>query len=360
MKVYFDSQIFFLQKAGGVSNYFCHIIKQFIDNPSLGIQPVVQISNLSNIHLRSVFPNSNFPTTNSSNIVSSVLRHSLKKPKNLAQLDLVHFTYYIPNNILRSKSIKKVSTIHDFIPENYFSSLSLSKYSHFMKSNFIEKSDGLIFVSKQTERLAKKRYMDIGSKITQVIHHGVDIPETKNIEHRISVNNFILYVGKRGNYKNFMFLLKCFAEISKFNNISLVCFGGERMNRSESKFIKENNLINRVLFTNDNFIDIGTLYQQALCYINPSVEEGFGMTNLEALANKCPVICSDIPVFREILGNFASYFNPFLATSLINCLNEMILYRQNLNYDFELLIRSKEYTWYDTAKKTANFYKSLF
>jgi glycosyltransferase involved in cell wall biosynthesis len=41
----------------------------------------------------------------------------------------------------------------------------------------------------------------------------------------------------------------------------------------------------------------------------PSIEEGFGMPLLEAAACRVPVVCTDIPVFREVAGDSATYFD---------------------------------------------------
>ncbi|CUH84315.1 glycosyltransferase family 4 protein [Thalassovita mediterranea] len=49
------------------------------------------------------------------------------------------------------------------------------------------------------------------------------------------------------------------------------------------------------------------LMQRAAALLFPSVAEGYGLPALEARARGCPVICSDLPVFREGLGNNAVY-----------------------------------------------------
>lgn len=43
----------------------------------------------------------------------------------------------------------------------------------------------------------------------------------------------------------------------------------------------------------------------------PSLCEGFGRSILEAMMTGAPLACSDIPVFHEIAGEYANYFNPF-------------------------------------------------
>ncbi|HHD0685801.1 TPA: glycosyltransferase family 4 protein [Citrobacter freundii] len=50
-------------------------------------------------------------------------------------------------------------------------------------------------------------------------------------------------------------------------------------------------------------------FQSFDIFIMPSRHEGFGMTVLESLVHQVPVICYDIPVFREILGNGDYFYN---------------------------------------------------
>jgi glycosyltransferase involved in cell wall biosynthesis len=52
------------------------------------------------------------------------------------------------------------------------------------------------------------------------------------------------------------------------------------------------------------------LYENALCSVMPSFTEGFGLPVLESLHFHCPVACSNIPVFREIAGEYGYYFDP--------------------------------------------------
>ena len=52
---------------------------------------------------------------------------------------------------------------------------------------------------------------------------------------------------------------------------------------------------------------IAFLLGKARAFLFPSFAEGYGLPPLEAAALGCPVICSDLPIFRELLGNNAVY-----------------------------------------------------
>ncbi|MEM3193016.1 MAG: glycosyltransferase family 1 protein [Candidatus Parvarchaeota archaeon] len=56
--------------------------------------------------------------------------------------------------------------------------------------------------------------------------------------------------------------------------------------------------------------DMNLLYNAADALLYPSFYEGFGYVPLEAAKVGVPVVVSDIPVFREVLGDYAVYVDP--------------------------------------------------
>jgi glycosyltransferase involved in cell wall biosynthesis len=66
--------------------------------------------------------------------------------------------------------------------------------------------------------------------------------------------------------------------------------------------------------------ELDAAYAGALCLACVSREEGFGFTPLEALAAGVPAVVSDIPVFRETLGDAALMVPPDDADALAHAL----------------------------------------
>ena len=53
--------------------------------------------------------------------------------------------------------------------------------------------------------------------------------------------------------------------------------------------------------------ELDRMYRRSTALLYLSCDEGMGLPPLEAMARDCPVICSDIPIFREVCGEAAFY-----------------------------------------------------
>ena len=58
------------------------------------------------------------------------------------------------------------------------------------------------------------------------------------------------------------------------------------------------------------------LYASSACLIAASLDEGFGLPLIEAARHKLPILARDIPVFREVAGDYASYFSGLAPNDL--------------------------------------------
>ncbi len=118
-----------------------------------------------------------------------------------------------------------------------------------------------------------------------------------------------LAVGRFAHkHKGFDILIEAFAAFAKANNewgLDLVGEGPEETLYRE--LIAKHQLEGRVHihpFTHD----IQAHYSAAQIYVLSSRWEGFGLVLLEAMAHGLPVVSSDIPSSRELLGDFGLYF----------------------------------------------------
>ena len=84
------------------------------------------------------------------------------------------------------------------------------------------------------------------------------------------------------------------------------------------------------LFTDVSDSELQMAYRSARALISASRAEGFGLPVVEALSQGLPVICSDIPVFREIAGGNASYFDVDSPEELFMRVSELMAEPRNM------------------------------
>lgn len=354
LKVFFDLQILNFQKYGGISTYFYNIILNFIKYPEIGVMPV--LSNNKKNYFFLLRMKQDYPRAFSKN--KNLSNYLLSKKNMNANYELVHFSYYHPNILLLSKS-PKISTIHDFIPEIEFGKFSKNHYLHSFKKVYLNRSDGVIYVSNTTKSLAENLYPKLKNKPHKVIHHGADLPPNTNLKKKGSDDNFFLYIGKRSLYKNFDAILPAFGLLTKDTDLFLYCYGGGEFSNKELKCFSDLGILNRVRYLDPKLYVLDDLFKKSVAFINSSNHEGFGLTNLEALASGCRVLCSDIPVFREVLGRHATFFHPTDFGSIFIALRSVVGLKKGTHIKHNQEYISKNFSWKDKAFETSTFYKSI-
>lgn len=93
-------------------------------------------------------------------------------------------------------------------------------------------------------------------------------------------------------------------------------------------------------------------------FVSASIDEGFGIPLIEAMASGTAVVCSDIPVFREVAGEAAEFFEPTSAQALADAVNR-------LNTDRLAALRAKglerstQFSWDASARVISNLIEDL-
>lgn len=122
---------------------------------------------------------------------------------------------------------------------------------------------------------------------------------------------FIMAVGHLERRKNYLRLIDAIARLRDQGRVlNLVIVGndsGERkaiQDRIDSAKLSDN-----VTFLSGlSDLEVRCAYKLCSLFVFPSSYEGFGIPILEAMAAGCPMVLSDIPVFREITQNKGVYF----------------------------------------------------
>ena len=366
----FDSEIFLVQKFGGVSRGFSSLLSEFSNNEVFQVKPVPTFTRTNNHYLLNQNQDFNFMpqrhfqqarggwstlfTYGLIREISSIWAAGSYKPNTL---DLLHATYYRPNIIERFNVKKLAVTIHDFIPE--ILGWTGPRNPHIGKKKIANKADMVICVSENTKNETLSRYR-IDENRLRVIHHGVDMQlniEPKKISEDLP---YLLFVGHRNGYKNFHILLESFKEINaKECRFRLIIVGPE-LSLSEIAMLNSDvGSRNWLFLPQQNDEELRNLYSRAFAHIITSKMEGFGMTILESMAVATPVVLSDIPVFREIAGEAGTYFDTSKSESLTQALDELCdddVYKSKSLASIE---NARKFSWHKAAKLHADVYKLI-
>jgi glycosyltransferase involved in cell wall biosynthesis len=174
---------------------------------------------------------------------------------------------------------------------------------------------------------------------------------------QVKPGSYFLFVGLRGGYKNFDLLARL-AMLPQQQENFFVCVGGEEP-AADRQSLERRGVGDRFAFIRDVDDDeLCCLYRHARALIFPSLYEGFGLPLLEAMGYDCPVLCSDIPVFREVAAAAAVYFDSRDPHSLAGAITAL-----NHSKRQELLRHGRQncgrFSWDITAAKLAELYRDL-
>lgn len=372
MKIAYDSQIFCAQTYGGVSRYFCEIA------PRLAQSPGLEVSIAAPLHINAYLQHlpqgivKGFRGPRADRFESVYPRLFLRGMGLVlgdlvlrAQFpDIVHETYYFAYP-LGPRRARRVLTIYDMIHERFPSDFPLGDKTTRHKAEAAKRADHVICISESTRRDAIDLLGLVPEK-TSVIHLGFDLMKDgdDDLINERSVTNepFLLYVGNRGGYKNFLRLLEAYASSPQLRaEFKLVCFGGGALSAEEQERIAQLGLDSgRVIQLGGSDQLLSQLYTHASAFVYPSLYEGFGIPPLEAMSHDCPVICGMTSSIPEVVGDGGEYFDPADVDSMREAIERVV---GSENHRKALIEKGRArlgcFSWDRCAKETLDVYRNL-
>ena len=106
--------------------------------------------------------------------------------------------------------------------------------------------------------------------------------------------------------------------------------------------------------------ELPALYAGALCFVYPSLYEGFGLQLCEAMAVGCPCLASRATSLPEVLGDGGGLFDPNSTADLAGLLRRVAsdpAFRADLSRRGRC--RSGDFSWTRTAEQTVEVYRAL-
>ncbi len=271
---------------------------------------------------------------------------------------------------------KRVTTIHDFYyeflmethsPENIRFYERLEKvYFSFVTRICFWRSRSIIAVSEATRREAVSRYPSSADRI-QVIHHGAPLqpsihdpqPSVFNI---LCVAKFMKHKGQHLLINAFEALLEKTPELTGFVRLTLRGFhNDEDYYRTIKARVSGGRWFDSMKIIPFSPADsLETIYKDADLVVLLSSYEGFGLPVLEAQGEGVPVVCSNLPVLREVGGEGAVYVDREDQNAVVNALHRLI---SDAGYyamvRAQALANIQRFSWDEAAQQTLAVYREV-
>ncbi|OGK17302.1 hypothetical protein A2774_03815 [Candidatus Roizmanbacteria bacterium RIFCSPHIGHO2_01_FULL_39_12c] len=280
----------------------------------------------------------------------------LYKRKALGQKIDIFFSpaHYIP----RLTPIPTIVTIHDlsffYYPQEFLKK-DLFKLKNWTR-RAVEKAKKIIAVSNTTKKDIV-RFYDVEEEKIEVILNGYE-KKIKNQKSKIKSidKKYILFVGTLQPRKNLDTLIDAFTLFRQNNPEFKLIIAGKKgwlydyiFKKVEGLKLKKDVIFKG--FVSDQ--ELTVLYQNAFCFVLPSLYEGFGIPVLEAMSFGCPVISSFASSLPEVGGEACLYFDP---KDPLELKEKLTLLAENRKLRSDLIKKGGQrirlFSWQKCAKST--------
>lgn len=236
---------------------------------------------------------------------------------------------------LKAKQLRILVQIYDLIPircPQYMVSQTLMRFMEFLNAHMTY-ADAILVNTHAVEEDVRALFAQLGlpEKPIYIVPLGADFTAAGNGTHtddavdhalleQLTHRPFLLTVGTVEPRKNHQVIVEAYEKRLAGMGYDVVIVGRIGWGME--------NLVNRIrgnshygkglyLLSGVNDATLSVLYRRAAMVVFASYIEGYGLPTIESMIRGVPVICSDIPVMREVGGRFADYFDPDDADSLI-------------------------------------------
>jgi len=380
MRIVIDARMYGLEHAG-IGRY----VKNLIDK--------LESSDFENSYFvllrKKCYQSLQFENKNFKKILADYNHYSFSEQiflrRKIAQLspDVVHFPHF---NLPVFYKKRYIVTIHDLIKHQFrgHSTTTKNPLFYWLKylgyrivfKNAVENALKVIVPSKEVKSQLLKNFPNAAGKV-KVVYEGVEEKFSNPVKNGKILTKykikkpFVVYTGSVYPHKNINRLLQSIKVINTlyFNKLNkkklylVISCARSVFWKKLAKKVKEIKLEEYVRLP--GFIpdkELATLYNEASCFVFPTLSEGFGLPGLEAMAAGLPVVCSDLPVLREVYGDAAFYFNPLNVEEMAEKISEFVCSSGRIKRDKIIkkgFSQVKKYSWKKMARETLTIYKSI-
>jgi glycosyltransferase involved in cell wall biosynthesis len=282
-----------------------------------------------------------------------------------APLDLVHSPHPL---LVPARRARRIVTIHDlfFLKHPEMSDAEIRRDYVDLVREHAQRADGILCVSEHTASEAR-RLLDVPAEKIAVTPLGVDpgfrepVPEdaVETSLRRLRLpRGGILYVGSEEKRKNLVSLVMAYLSLARRRrDVPPLILAGPGTSWAQGG-TRIGPQIRATGYLPRN--DVRALMASSSVLVLPSLEEGFGLPVVEAMAAGLPVVCTRGSALEEVAGDAAELVDPGDASGLAHAIERLLddpdaaeaLRRRGLE-------RSQRFDWHDTAARTLAFYQKV-
>jgi len=252
---------------------------------------------------------------------------------------------------------RTVTTFHDlFVMTSEYSTPDFRARFTQQAREAAKRSDAIISVSQFTADHIE-RLLGVEPKRIHIVPHGVHVPPAS----QVARENLVLFSGVIQKRKNLARVVKAFEQLPA--GWRLVVAGGQEGYGAadELRAVEESPRRGDIrLAGHVSRSDLDALYARARVLAFPSLDEGFGMPILEAMANGVAVVTSRISAMPEVAGDAALLVDPLnvdeIAHALLRAATDDELRARLIPKGLD---RARQFSWEDAAEKTWQVYQTL-
>lgn len=269
---------------------------------------------------------------------------------------------------LKATGVRIVSYIYDIIPisrPQFYNALTLNNFLYYIAATLRFADKVLVSTEstlKEVHALCDSLQLPrvkcaatwLGADFEKKEGDKKGRPPHPDAVRAVKAGRYVLMLGTIQPLKNHRLVLDAFDQSLFKQGVNLIFAGKMGWNIDDfANRLKDHPLRDKQFFLLEGMDDVTVdyLYEHAFCLAFATFNEGFGLPTIEAFLRGTPVLASDVPVLREVGGDFCKYFDPKSPESFISAISPLLESEDAYKALRDKVATYRPVTWNEVSQK---------